>query len=465
MKLVRRLVSVGLLSLAAGCAHRQYNAPLAHYQPGDGYRFNRLSSPGNSDDLLVLLAFSGGGTRAAALSYGVLEKLAATEIHWGGRRHRLLDEVDVISAVSGGSFTAAYYALNGDLTFTNYPREFLHQNNQTHFEWSFLAPRNCCRLVSEEFDRIDLAAEYYDQHLFHHATFGDLTRRGRGPYLMHNATDMSSGARFEFTQNQFDLLCSDIGSFPIARAVAASSAFPVLLSPLTLRNYAGSCDCVAPEWVNDALHSSETSMRRAFKAREIENYADGHNKRFIHLLDGGLADYLGLRGLLDLAASGDAPWSEQPHLNLERVRKVVLIVVNAGVDNDRGWDLLARSPNSARVGLAAVSVPINRYAVETIDLMKQSFETWLAELRARRNPPLVAGLPGLVGGAADAGGPEFYYIEAGFDALTDARERAYFKHIPTSFQLSAAEVDKLRAVAGRLLDQSPGFQKLLRALK
>ena len=140
-------------------------------------------------------------------------------------------------------------------------------------------------------------------------------------------------------------------------------------------------------------------------------------------------------------------------------------MVNAGVDNDRGWDLLARSPNSARVGLAAVSVPINRYAVETIDLMKQSFETWLAELRARRNPPLVAGLPGLVGGAADAGGPEFYYIEAGFDALTDARERAYFKHIPTSFQLSAAEVDKLRAVAGRLLDQSPGFQKLLRALK
>ena len=48
---------------------------------------------------------------------------------------------------------------------------------------------------------------------------------------------MTLGARFEFTQDQFDLLCSDLSTVPVARAVAASSAFPILLSPLTLHNY------------------------------------------------------------------------------------------------------------------------------------------------------------------------------------------------------------------------------------
>jgi NTE family protein len=62
---------------------------------------------------LLILAFSGGGTRAAAFAYGVLEELAATPVVLGGRPRRLLDEVDLISAVSGGSFTAAYYGLYG----------------------------------------------------------------------------------------------------------------------------------------------------------------------------------------------------------------------------------------------------------------------------------------------------------------------------------------------------------------
>ena len=51
------------------------------------------------------LALSGGGYRAAAYHIGSLRTL-----------HRLgvLDKVDVISSVSGGSITAAYYALHKD---------------------------------------------------------------------------------------------------------------------------------------------------------------------------------------------------------------------------------------------------------------------------------------------------------------------------------------------------------------
>src|SRR5882724_8563328 len=97
--------------LGSGCAHYPENAQLKHYDPHSGYRFRNLTNTGNSDSLQVFLAFSGGGTRAAALAYGVLEELARTQIIWEGQHRRLLDEVDYISAVSGGSFTAAYYAL------------------------------------------------------------------------------------------------------------------------------------------------------------------------------------------------------------------------------------------------------------------------------------------------------------------------------------------------------------------
>src|SRR6185369_12442948 len=75
----------------------------------------------NSDKLFVVVTFSGGGKRAAAFSYGVLEALRDVQVTTpDGDVHALLDEVDLISAVSGGAFTAAYYALNGHETFESY---------------------------------------------------------------------------------------------------------------------------------------------------------------------------------------------------------------------------------------------------------------------------------------------------------------------------------------------------------
>ncbi|HTO98212.1 MAG TPA: patatin-like phospholipase family protein, partial [Myxococcales bacterium] len=113
----RTLACIAAAALLAACAHWPENAPLARQDLRAGYRLENVRRPKQSDDLLLFLAFSGGGTRAAALSYGVLEELARTEVTLGGTRRRLLDEVDVISAVSGGSFTATYYALKGDKIF------------------------------------------------------------------------------------------------------------------------------------------------------------------------------------------------------------------------------------------------------------------------------------------------------------------------------------------------------------
>jgi NTE family protein len=78
-------------------------------------------------DVFLLLAFSGGGTRAAALSYGVLRELRDTRVVVRGQETRLLDEVDVITSVSGGSFTSAYYGLFGDRIFEDYEQRFLRR--------------------------------------------------------------------------------------------------------------------------------------------------------------------------------------------------------------------------------------------------------------------------------------------------------------------------------------------------
>src|SRR5262245_65240489 len=104
------------------------------------------------------------------------------------------------------------------------------------------------------------ASKLYDVLLCPAATFGTLLDRApdRRPYVLLNATDMTLGARFEFTQDQFDLLCSDLSMVPVARAVAASSAFPVLLSPLTVQNHSTEPPCTAftpPAWLRTALDS------------------------------------------------------------------------------------------------------------------------------------------------------------------------------------------------------------------
>ena len=106
------LLLATLLTLG-GCATRPVNPPITQTDPRTGYRFEtRQAQSTNSKDNLVILAFSGGGTRAAAFSYGVLEFLRRTEIVApNGAKFRLLDSIDVITGVSGGSFTALAYGL------------------------------------------------------------------------------------------------------------------------------------------------------------------------------------------------------------------------------------------------------------------------------------------------------------------------------------------------------------------
>jgi NTE family protein len=447
VKIASAILAVGL-TLIAGCAHYPVNAPLTQYDPDGGYRYRALSRGDNSDGLFVVLAFSGGGHRAAALSYGVLEELARTDITWEGQHKRLLAEVDIISAVSGGSFTAAYYALFGDAIFSDYEDTFLKQDIQRRLYWRLLSPVNWGRLASPFFGRSDITAEFWDRHVFQRKTFGDLAQFRKRPFVILNATDMSSAARFDFTQDQFDLLCSSLSTFPLGRAVAASSAFPVLLTPITINNYAGSCGYIEPPQVEATLTQRERLSRGYLKAQEMRAYQDAANHPFFHLLDGGLSDNLALRGPLEpvLALGGVRPALR--FFGVNPPRKIVVIAVNSAIDSDLGWDKHARSPGLVDIGFAFGDV-INRYSFETRQLFHESIQQWERELND---------------GSTDAPPVRVYGIEVSFDELADPREREYFNKLPTRFSLPPGAVDRLREVAGRLLRESASYQELLRDL-
>src|ERR1700758_4222311 len=67
----------------------------------------------------------GGGKRSAAFAHGVLRGLRQIPVIEDGRTRSLLDELDYIASVSGGSFPAAHYGLYREKSFETFPREFL----------------------------------------------------------------------------------------------------------------------------------------------------------------------------------------------------------------------------------------------------------------------------------------------------------------------------------------------------
>lgn len=441
--------------LLAGCAHYPPNMPLDQHAPAYGYRFTNLASPDEADDMLVVVTFSGGGTRAAAMAYGVLEHLANTEVTRKGKPRHLLDEVDIISSVSGGSFTSAYYALYGERIFSDFESRFLKRDVQGELTRKMLAPVNLARVSSPKFGRIDLVAEYLDDEVFHHGTYGDLVAQGRRPFVVINASDMSLGTRFEFTQDQFDLLCSDLSSFPLARAVAASSAVPILFSPLTLRNYSGQCGY--RESVQTGDNGRGATSRQIYKAAEVRSYLDAEARPFIHLLDGGITDNIGLRGMLDRMAAHSDPMSLARAMRLGRFQKAVLIIVNAETTPDLSLERREEVPTVFQVFRAIKDIPINRYSFETIELLKANFEGWARRVREQQSEDKQAG------GAAS--GFDFYLIEVTFDAINDPVEQKSFREIPTSLTLPSETVDRLRALGPRLIGESKDYQRLLRDLQ
>lgn len=457
------------------------NGPLLNYDGQSGYRFENIQpGPGNTDETFIVLTFSGGGTRAASVAYGVLQGLRDTVIPLQGatsdveRRDyvRLLDEVDVISSVSGGSFTSMYYALNRDAIFDGrFERRFLTQNIQGRLLNLVFKPLNLLRIIYSVFDRTDLAAEYYDREVFDHKTYGDLMSQGYRPFVVVNAADMSRGERFEFTQDDFDLIGSELTTVPVSRAVAASSAFPVLLSPLRLEYHAG-------EPIDQAIAASlneedaAVSNRRRFRwakslcpstldSGEEKPQLDAANHRYLYLLDGGVVDNLGARWVIDEHRYGVL----REMLMSGKIKRLVVIVVDAGTEEPNEIEKKNSAPGLFMMGLRAGEIGVYNYttamnAVLRLFLREQPAEA--KKLHEQYEAAVEKKCSDALPLAPPNGKPiDTYLIEVNFRCIEDPKVCRKCLTMPTTLFLSKDDVETLIDVGKKCLAANKEYQKLI----
>ncbi|MCC6240058.1 MAG: patatin-like phospholipase family protein [Phycisphaerales bacterium] len=244
----------------------------------------------DQDGLFVGLALSGGGSRSANFAAACMFQL---------QRLGILQKVDYISAVSGGTLPAAYYCTHGKEWNPQNVQRVLTKDFATEVIVDTFVPWNLMALTFSDYDRGDLLASSFQRSLFsgkgRGLTFGDL--RPDRPRLLINATNLQTGKRFVFSNETFDQLNSDLSNYPIAYACAASSAVPVLIHHVTLRDYS-------------TIY-----------------------KQFVHLVDGGIDDNLGIRTLIETYEAQQESARRQ-NLPQPYPRGAVFIVIDAKTNYD-----------------------------------------------------------------------------------------------------------------------------------
>jgi NTE family protein len=419
---------VGIVLILNGCATTHYtiNKPIKTIDTSTGYRLPLADKPDDKESMFIHMSFSGGGIRAAAFAYGVMEELRASNIQWQGRETTLWNEVNVISAVSGGSLTAGYVAAYGDTVFEDFVPKVLQGKVQTEIVSDTLSIAGLWRLTSPRYGRSDILERRLNKDIFNGISYQDIAMKQKKPFVIISATEMHTGQRFEFTQDSFDQLCSDLGSIPLARAVAASSAAPIVLSPVTLWNYAPGCQ---------QAKSSSLSP---------QNY--------LHLVDGGLSDNLAARALLDINEKYGVA-NVARNAGYRNLSQVVFILVNAETSAVFAEDKNADVPSVFRSGFALADIPINHFSADTRKQLLSAMEQW--QQQARQSA---------INSNADAtfaSNATFHLIEVN---LRDVPDKA-MRQVSTSLELDAKTTAALRLSARKQLRKTPEFCKLMQTLQ
>ncbi len=467
----RAVILAAGAALLAGCAYPTRNVaidpggPLGGMNQAAGYRGPNVfpnGQPGH-EGTLVIVAASGGGIRATALTLAVLEAMDTIVLTSGSTLAR---DIDIISSVSGGSVAAAYFALKGPAGFASLRKNFIDVDIQKRLIWRELNPFGLAANSTPARERIDPLIDAFDETLFQGKTFADLMDGQRRPFLILNAADMVAGAPFALVQDNFDLLCSDLTPFKLSTAVAASAAFPVALSAVTLKNYSGK-DCLAakdvphrawpPGWATEAAASSwHDNPEHVAQARLALAYAHGAPKLFIHLLDGGIADNLGVSEPLRMLTTKDRSTEIMPLIQDGAIRRIVFILINARSQPESDLDPSQATPGPLSSLLATISAGIDGTSSGNLHKLQTALRI---ELRALSE--LLADdretsqrLEQLLQNTA--------FVSVDFDAIPDEACRQRFHNVSTSWHLPKPLIDSVMTMGKALFASSDAFNEALK---
>jgi NTE family protein len=452
-----RLALFAALALLAGCAawNRPLNPPRAEPNPPV-----TTASTMGEDGTYIGLAFSGGGMRASAFAYGMLEELRAAG---GGGENGLLDHVHLVSGVSGGSVTAAQFGLYGPAGLEGYRERYLLTDAERYMANSVLNPLTLVRGLSGGANGRGTFARYLDEVLYKGATFGDLARRSRIKTWI-NATDMANNTPFLFSPETFDALCSDLAAVPLSEAVAASAAFPLVFSPIVLEAHQSACDYAEPDWLTAARFNPEATAAMKAHARALESYADPEAVKFVKLLDGGITDNFGTTGLAVERARARSPHAPMTEEEAVRLKRMLFLVANAGVEADYGWTQKIPGPGGVGLGMSIATASMSAATRSGYDAMKGELRRWQEELVEWRCalPPARARALGAPAGW-DCADVKLFVGQASFEGVPAAM-RKELNTVPTRLRLKPAQVD-LVIEAGRIATRAtPEFNGFLAAL-
>ena len=455
------LAAIGLvLRLALYDYAPRYNQPLSGAgaqpssqssddAPGRGMWPDR---PDQDDSALVLVAISGGGSRAAAVGWRALEALREIKYQFAGADGKVVvsdlgHEIDLVAGISGGSFTATAWCLgNGEME--RFRKRFVERDIEGALAWNFVSIKGVLALFSRRYSRINWAAELYDREVFDGKTFAALPAR---PILRLHATNLALGQRFTFTRGTFAALGSDLSSYPLGYACAASSAFPILLNPLTLRNYPPPLNLAADLTYLADKQDAREDLNKDLLAKARDYYNDKRNE-YIHLADGGLVDNQGLQSILD-EFDDNGLINKRINYMLSPLRRLIIININAGV----------APPNTSAQSPAPPGIPsvVQSTMVSSMDVL--SARRWM-DIQTRCHQLFAAKID--VGGEVRSYGllQEPYRIEISFRNIQKPDDLRQAMELPTSFKLTPDQLKFIDRVVPDLLREDPEFQRLEKEL-
>ena len=408
----------------------------------NAYSWKTAIQMDRNKNLDIAVSFSGGGTRAAALSYGVLKGLQDTTIMVEGKSARLLDQIDLISSVSGGSFTSAYYGLNGDGIFDTFEDAFLLRDVEHHLFWGLMNPIEWFR----EGGRTEMAIRYYNDTVFHNATFDDFNKDG--PLIVINASGLGNGVRFSFIQEYFDLFCSRLDNFPVAKAVAASSSVPIVFLPVVLEKYSD-CGSSEPEWLKRSKAQLEINedplLEESIKGIDI--LLNKQRLRYIHLVDGGITDNLGLLALYDFVTLAGGAVQTLHQMKTKPPKYFVVISVNSSTDPNSDMDISNKEPSILDTINSMSDIQLHRFNRTTQALLESKIKQWAKAISTPEHQV------------------KSYFINVSLKDVHKTELRLLLNKIPTSFGLSKETIERLVDTGSNLLYQNSEYQRLVSDLQ
>jgi NTE family protein len=438
---------IGLLALIAQCCTPIYNSPKD--EKFEAIKYD-IDSCNQDRSALIFASFSGGGTRAACMSWESLKLFKEVEYNYINNgsiiKSNLAEQVDYISGISGGSFSAAAWGIFKD-SMEVFDERFVNKNIERELAFHIFQPLNLIKSISPFYNRINIASEFYDKDVFNNVCFRKLPRY---PVIWINSTALAIGLRFTYTQEFFDYLNSDIKTYPIGYACAASSAFPILLDPITLKNYGEtqSDSILLTNYQYKMAKLNQANWDNYYYCKTIEFMNDKNNK-WIHMADGGLTDNQGLQVILDqFKTNGIINKAINDASEENPLRRLIFININAGTEQEDNSCEKQSPPNVASVIQYTMTISMDRLSAKRWEEIK---------LRSQDKFELMK-VNGLYC-------EEPYFIDISFRNIEDSWTRNKCLNLPTSFKLDRNQIKLIKDAVKILINNNKELNRLKEKIK